>query len=171
MKILKAKNPYKHEYGDILYGNEYIEMINMEELRKKKYIYHTSPNQLDSKIRYKFKALFQYECPFIKGNRYYWFSPVFICTDIPNEIDLMHQFMEDYNGGWKSNKLKQIEQFDKYGEYPDKVYTLENEYLYMGHGYTYGTLPSDGSRDTDIVMIHISNGDIIVGKTWVWYNK
>ena len=41
----------------------------------------------------------------------------------------------------------------------------------MGHGYTYCTLPSDGSNHKDVCMIRLDNGDILVGQTWVWFNK
>ena len=165
--LVKAKKPYKHKIGDILFGNEYLENINLEDLKKKKYVYAFSNRRLNSELKKEFFEYFKYECPFIDGNRYFWFYPSFVFTDTPDEKDIMHQFMEDDNGGWRADKLKEIEEFDEY--------SIHNQFwaekFYMGHGYTSYTLPSDGSNNKDVVMVRLNNDDILVGQTWVWFNK
>lgn len=41
----------------------------------------------------------------------------------------------------------------------------------LGPGYTYGTLPDDGSPDTFPVVLDLSNGDKMVAIANAWYNK
>ena len=41
----------------------------------------------------------------------------------------------------------------------------------MGHGYMDIIFPNDGSGDKQIVGIELTNGDMLIGHAWIWYNK
>lgn len=171
MKVLKSEKQYKNKIGDILFGKEYLEEINIKELEKKRYCYDVSVNRLPKELQNELKKYFQYECPFIVGNRYLWFTPSFVFTDTPDKQEIMHQFQKTLKDkkmyGWFSDQIKAIEEFDEYRNND----TFGSEGLYMGHGYTDCTLPYDGSNHKDVCMIRVDNGDILVGQTWVWFNK
>jgi len=169
MKILKSKKSYKHHIGDILFGKEYLENVNLKDLKKKKYVYGISIRR--SEFKKELKKHFEYQCPFIDGNRYLWFLPSYVFTDTPNENDFSHHFQKDPKSakiyGYKKDRIEEIEEFDEHEQYNN----FGGENLYMGHGYTFGTLPSDGGNGKDVAMIRLDNGDILVGQLWVWFNK
>lgn len=43
--------------------------------------------------------------------------------------------------------------------------------LRLGHGYDFSRLPSDGYGSLIDLQVEIDNGDIVIFKTWEWYNK
>ena len=171
MKMMKPEKQYKNKIGDILHGEEYLEQLNINELKEKRYCYSTSIRRLSKEVQQEFKKHFLYVCPFIDGNHYYWFAPSFVFTEIPIEKAIEHMFQKTIAAeqiyGWKSDQIKMIEEFH---EYKDN-HPFYGEQLYMGHGYTDYTLPSDGCNHKDVCMVRLDNGDILVGQTWVWFNK
>lgn len=42
---------------------------------------------------------------------------------------------------------------------------------FLGHGYDFLRLPSDGSIKTIVVKIKMTNDDYLIAKTFEWYNK
>ena len=41
----------------------------------------------------------------------------------------------------------------------------------LGHGYTDGTLPSDGFGHHELACLELENEDLVVGWLYVWFNK
>ncbi len=105
-----------------------------------------------------------YQCPWSK-NEYVWFAPVAIII--------------------KDGDEKKYEKLPKYAttvlqksaKGPFKM--SPNDLLWnnqiidamMGHGYTVGTNPDDGMNRKNSVIIQLSNGDELIVRCWVWYNK
>lgn len=42
---------------------------------------------------------------------------------------------------------------------------------FMGHGYTHVTMPDSGTAEYRNAAMLLSNGDRLIGRTWIWYNK
>lgn len=153
--------------GDILYGKEYIYGQMQKEDTGKiaplitafSYDPWKTLEIYGIKEIQNLKDLFKYECPWTK-NTFYWFVPfgiiVYGSTDVYKNQKYNHDFCFD---------LKWHERMYKFEE-PTNL-----EIAMLGHGYTFGTLPYDGSGSYNMVKIKLSNGDFIAGRVWIWYNK
>lgn len=162
MKFIKQKTPYKDEIGDILYGKEYVKDINFSDLKKKKYTYIIRDLMFRDKdfkesLKDSLNKIFRYNCPFINGNKHYYFFPAFIFTDNCDKENVYNQFMDS----WKDDVIKDIKNNENFF----------TEKLYMGHGYDFGCLPHDGYNEKKIVCVETDSGDVLVGKVFVWFNK
>lgn len=174
LKLIEPKKKHttileKNIIGDILYGDKYMvgrfsHRKNKNELIKNKDIFY-----LDFSGHYNTWNLFEdnislefmYECPFVEGNRYYWFVPNVILTDDIKKYDeyITHHLKNiAYDMEW----IKQKYNYNARGEIHDSL---------LGHGYTDGTLPIDGHGYIDLLDAELDNGDMVIGHGWIWYNK
>jgi hypothetical protein len=168
--ILAPQHPLIPEIGDFLFATKFIHS----------YVKTTDPISSSfllffSGIDNPFKALklfnvhatelekqSKYECPFIQGNHYFGLLPLAInCSNIKTyRINDFASSSFDY--------LFDTEWQQKF-RHPLEIDPIPQSFL--GHGYTSGTLPSDGSNSLVNIKVQLSNGDFIIAKTWEWYNK
>lgn len=56
--------------------------------------------------------------------------------------------------------------------YKDEIFELNRiQNILMGTGYTFATLPSDGTYSKKLVKIDLENNDSLICSTFIWYNK
>jgi hypothetical protein len=169
--------PYKPEFGDILSGGEYLvrKVKNKEDLGDYLWVGTFGNNPWHAIERLgidstKLKAIFRYSCPFT-DNVYYHFIPVVVI--LKNGEKTYRKTFEDANGGPSTGfdylfDLEWSRGLTIKGVLPE-ANTIQMTML--GHGYTDGTLPNDGSGDFINVLIELDNGDFLFGHCWEWYNK
>jgi hypothetical protein len=175
ISIVKASKPYSPENGDILCGSEYI----CGEIKKGNYslevitdLSHVSsgvtitPMVVDLSFicNNPWKALstigvdysefikkVTYD-DYLTTNKYFWFVPdkMLLCGGI------FGYTISPSNLRYQTLNIRE----------PGKI-----QASFMGHGYTIGTLPSDGENDYIHAYVKLSNGDILYGFCWVWFNK
>lgn len=168
------KQPYTPDCGDILSGGEYL----VREVKGSEIIGNFLSSQAVSDNPWKslkvlgidvapLKKAFQYSCPYTR-NTYYHFIPLAILLIEGHDVDMYRKGPYE-SPSWNFafdlewNK-KRCHTFDDFGlnRVADSM---------LGHGYTDGTLPSDGSGEHIRVLIELSNGDFLFGYCWQWYNK
>jgi hypothetical protein len=167
IKPIKCEKPYTPDLGDILYGSEYIEKeIKKEDIKNLNTIpicvYNGGNPWLSLINRFGIDATVleeavKYSCPYT-DNHYYWFVPVRLVLRKNTITYYKKDSKDDYAydiDWWKSVNFR--------------MNTIINAHL--GHGYTDGTLPYDGSGNTEIVLVPLDNGDALLGYCWFWYNK
>jgi len=172
MKMIKPKKGKKLsvDCGDILYGEEYLRKFTQDELEKAFYAYPFEMpfNMEDSEFKEQFVQAFQYECPFIEGNKYFWFFPFTMFTNTRKEQHWWNAYMDSI----KKDAIDQIKSWQDQRKYEDDY--VEDHYyesIYLGHGYTHGTFPSDGNNSKEMAAVEMENGDLLIGKVFIWYNK
>lgn len=175
IKPVKQTTPYKPEIGDILSGGEYLvrKVENKEKLEDYLWIgtFGNNPWHAIERLGVDSKELresFRYECPFTK-NTYYHFIPVVLV--VKNGVEQYRDKFEVDNGSGEHNDyLFDLEWTKKMsgGVLPE---ASSIQMSMLGHGYTVGTLPSDGWGDFINVLIELDNGDFLFGHCWEWYNK
>jgi hypothetical protein len=110
------------------------------------------------------KTMLEYECPF-SDNKYYWFIPNLIL--IKNDVEIYRQGKlksKEYDYYFDTAFMKQM--------HGDRLFELDEvQRAFLGHGYTDGTLPSDGSGKLERAAVALENGDFLLGRTWLWFNK
>lgn len=164
MKIIKPRVLYQHSIGDILYGEELLGKVELKDLESLRYCYEFLSNEFDESIL----DAFIYECPFIEGNKHYWFFPSFKFTNLKEDTNYIHSdSFPNMANNFKNDQIRSIKNFNEYAEHNE----FHGKSVCMGHGYTSGTLPYDGINGKDIACLYMDNGDILVGFTWVWFNK
>jgi hypothetical protein len=177
IKPIKQTTPYKPEIGDILSGGEYLvrQVANKEKLENYLWVATFGNNPwhaierlgIDSK---ELKEAFRYKCPFT-DNIYYHFVPVALV--IKNGVDQYRKKFEEDNGSKDSNYNDFLFDLEWTKRMSGGVLPEANtiQMAFLGHGYTDGTLPSDGAGDFVNVLIELDNGDFLFGHCWIWYNK
>jgi hypothetical protein len=112
-----------------------------------------------------------YECPFMQGNRYYWFLPtVWFPLDYKNGMDracaagLVESWRKDmlYDQDWMTRVVSNSHE-------PFVINAIERSML--GHGFDSYCSPDDGMGSLTPAVMKLSNGEFIGGQVWVWYNK
>jgi len=173
LKIPKINNKrYTPEYGDILYGDEYIAgKVELKDIKHPILLSNFGNNTWETlkKFEIDYEMLQKrvtYEC-YMTGNKYYWFLPMMIlCGYSTKAYRGLSSFSDPY-----FNMLFDEEWTLQFLE----GYSVENinkiQQSLLGHGYTLGTLPSDGSNSIEVVWVEMSNGDKLVGFCWIWHNK
>jgi len=110
------------------------------------------------------------ECPW-SDNKYFIFYPIAILFQDKNTWDSKQN--DKYFGPYRDmffDRDWQMRRFEiKDREVHFSIGSVDRSLL--GHGYTEGTMPSDGGGGLKNAAMHLSNGDLIIGKVWVWYNK
>jgi hypothetical protein len=109
------------------------------------------------------KPRLRYACPWTK-NQYCLFYPALLfAPEIDSWMSAGRPLVEPWHvGSWDGSD------FDDNGEF--KIGSIIKSF--MGHGYTDGTLPDDGSGYTYSTVIYTTcPGVMVAGRVWVWYNK
>lgn len=173
-EAIKQSSPYKHPHGDILYGKEFI-AARAEDLESLRPILPlTGPrvghnpfaglNMVFGVEVVDLQKVFEYIDPWY-SNTYFWWVPhamvirngVECYKKLRAPVDTALDFFLDTD--WHNSNDR---------------FTFELNWItrsMLGHGYTSGTLPSDGSRELIPVLVELDNGDAIFGYCWVWFNK
>jgi hypothetical protein len=165
-------NPYSPDCGDILdEGKKYIlrKVENKEDLGDFVFLSCFSNDPWEAlKVlnisRVDLQFSFKYKCPWSE-NWYYHFIPVALVLKNGVEqyrTDNLKNSSFDY--AFDSSWAKQFTN----GVLPEAD---SIQMAFLGHGYTYGTLPCDGNGDLINVLIELDNGDMLFGHCWEWYNK
>ena len=117
----------------------------------------------------KFKKSLEYECPYTEYT-HYWAIPIYLFSERVDEIvdNTEEIYWKDY---FKDHKWQAKEHFPKHekGEHEFACNSIAKSFL--GAGYTYGILPSDGHGRIHDAITALDNGDFLGMKVWVWYNK
>jgi len=183
IKPIIQKKPYKPDIGDILSGGEYIKknVRDVSHVAGKSDEFKTffgdigkgfisiygNPWEILEDMNIEtadFKKIFQYECPYT-GNTYYHFIPIAIIVNHKSDVQQYRQLnfaSESYDYRFDLEwilKMQKIPEIDDIGR------------SMLGHGFTSGTLPSDGDGKFIRVLIELDNGDHLFGHCWEWYNK
>jgi hypothetical protein len=107
-----------------------------------------------------FRARSTYKCPFMHMNIYYWNMPVALISQNPERYEALSGNAYAMDSDWHK-KMYEERIFDL-GLVPRSL---------MGHGFTSGTLPSDGTPHIEKTLADVDNGDVIVCQTFIWFNK
>jgi len=172
IKPVVAKTFQGEDYGDILYGSEYVshtyDFDKLESIKSEKIglisLIRPDPwheaerlNVDLSKIRDKVI----YECPYIIGNRYFWMIPTAII--VKNDVDQYRKpnfdsamFEYKFDASFVLNGIRVLSHIERAS---------------LGHGYTTCTLPCDGDNELKRFLVNLDNGDQVIFVGWVWYNK
>jgi hypothetical protein len=117
--------------------------------------------QIPEEFIEKLKETAKYICPWL-DNIYYGTLPIAVATFDKTKYKLLSKYELDtdwhksFHGGGDVDKLF----------IPNIL-----ESSFMGHGYTIGTLPSDGSHTLTLCMIELPNKDYLICLTFAWHNK
>jgi len=185
IKIIKQKKIAKGskvcDIGDILYGDGFFIKPHEDFFGKKKFLplaalYYNPWHSLEALgIDFeKFKKELEYEDYVEKRNIYYWAIPIFLFSDDVDEI--IDKTKAIY---WKDiHKDHEWQVRSYFRQWGDEDNPLEKDFrlskileAMLGHGYTYGTIPSDGSGEQKNALVELSDGNFLGCKVWVWYNK
>jgi len=176
IKLMKRnklqKMVWEDFFGDILYCEDYIYGL-VEESDADKMVpllnfYYTMPWEtmkgfgIEGTKELKEESI--YQCPWT-DNKFHWFVPYAL---------IIHGSPDVYKPKEIPPYLKHFYDYSLDIEWHSAVSIFEDsgiETSLYGHGYTSGTLPSDGSGRIWKAKIKLSNGDFIAGHLWVWYNK
>lgn len=108
-----------------------------------------------------------YECPFITGNRFFGIYPIGIQLQYNSTIDKYRI------GRFASQDFNYLFDLEFQKSNIRQLLELNNPFLrtFIGSGYTMATLPSDGQSMETNASVRLSNGDSLLVKTFIWYNK
>jgi len=177
-KLIKSSG--KPNIGDMLYGAEYfhgeLNKSHSTNMNKRyeglEYFYLDNIHELGWLALKLFvdevpnQQNFMYECPYI-GNRHFWLLPIAIMSDD------IQKYKSKVSDCWFKEMVFDFDFVS--GNAPinealeDGGSTLIKSF--MGHGYTDGTLPNDGSGNRELITMKLDNGDYIVAISHIWYNK
>lgn len=179
--ILTQPTPIEFAYGDLMCGDHsyYIRHTSRKELASKslyrlEYVANNpwealevlslTQVALDLQVVRLIKNISKYDCPYT-GLSFTGLMPLAIATNHPEQwfntkawwYDMMAD--QEYNSDWIED-LK-----------AGKVKLTPITQCVIGPGYTSGTMINDGGTSIDVVVMDVSNGDMIVACTHDWHNK
>jgi hypothetical protein len=115
----------------------------------------------------KMRTRAMYNCPFDKNCTFYGVSPIAIMSD-----NVYKYRTKEFARGSFNEMAWDLEWTRQFGFNKEGILDLGGiTSSFLGHGYTDGTLPSDGSGSIELVKVPINNGDWLVCWAWKWYNK
>ncbi len=173
MNILVSEKPARCELGDVLYGEEYIDSWLSDDFAEEplniillSLCYpHTfaalslmgfeNANEVYRKL--------EYQCPWTK-NKYIWFAPVAIV--VKNGDEKKYNKVPKYATTVLKKSAKGVFEMS-----PERMFENSIINTMMGHGYTYVTCPDDGHGRPEGAIVQLSNGDELIVRCWIWYNK
>ena len=166
IQIIKQPKPYSPEYGDILYGAEYVEKeVKKEDINKvipigarSSYIWESLEGRFGIEVA-SIRDELIYGCPW-SDNRYYWCLPEWLVLR-ENDVNYYKELdtpLKTFGYYWDTEWWLRVFR----GEVLNRVIST-----FLGHGYTSGTLPSDGSGEIKPVLIGLDNGDALYAHCWI----
>ena len=198
-----APQAWKPEIGDVLKGEEYPKQPLTKEMVLETPcligVGSVSENLWRGLARLNINPtelmeIFEYRCPFVKGNRYWMFIPHiilaqevepyapegFVSGDVETTVTA-RPYVDPYLAmALDSDWMKQCH-FGIYSEdsgardtgkitrWPIEMSGIQQ--AMAGHGYTNCTLPCDGHGRSEPMCLLLSNDDLLAGWLWVWFNK
>ena len=188
VKVLRARRDRKFKsHGEILYGADYLEDLadlgsdindrvkNWMALREAKAvllsILHVNTWEALRGIGIDVSALrdaVRYQCPYTQ-HEYFWMMPISLFGDVEKYKEKAKETLPD----WKVDHAFDFEYtcFATSCESPVDWYFGDVTSLFMGSGYTVGTLYTDGSRNRRRLRVRLSDGNWFMVETWEWFNK
>lgn len=170
IKLVKAKEPYPHDHGDLNWGANDINvwLSPMRKLPTPRLPLLLAPNPWESLILMGVDArdlCVRYECG-VTGLEFWAVVPIGIYT-----VDVRRYRPDQIAGGFYDYYYdlewhKQMNP-DVFGE----NYLPDISRVMLGTGYTSFCRPSDGSKELTSFLAQLDNGDHLHVKTWMWYNK
>lgn len=167
MNIATPKLVAKPRIGNVLYGERFLSRVELvvADLEGKRLIRNPNRrfNLADLGIATDaLEAKVVYGCPWTE-NKYYWMFPLGVVTD-----DEKRYGLDNSKEPWMCRLISASEHSIDHVD-PSEWCKVTDAML--GHGYTTGTLPSDGHGRKVLATIPLDNGDDILVVCWVWFNK
>lgn len=155
--LVKGK-PFQPKLGDILFGAEFVNGLMPPEFEAY-LLSHWNFNHWEALYQLGIKAsdlsdAAEYECPW-RSTPFYHIYP-FAISDVSKEALK--------NLPWVKPVRFSHANFSTVG--PDKI-----DLSFLGHGYTSGTLPSDGSIARNVFVVKLSDGRSLYCYGFLWFNK
>lgn len=118
-----------------------------------------------------FKTM-KYDCPFIDGNSFYSALPVaaFIKPEYKDDILAIQGRKLNFYHKDMINMKNIKDSFFVGSAHPEALRSRSDHVFRLGHGYTDCTLPSDGSTDTELMLIEYEHAYLLVDVRF-WYNQ
>ena len=170
VKIVRQDQKFNPEIGDLVYDHDNI-ICGFTDLGNPTPIFgllnflSSNPFMNLQKMGVSLEYLrdTKYGCIFNPPNTYFGIVPRAIRTNCsgPYRVNFLKNKQYDwiFDTEWQNSFRDSIL----------KDNSIVNSFL--GTGYNYGTLPSDGSIEKVLVDIELSNGDYIIASTFEWFNK
>jgi len=194
------ETPIDPELGDHLFGERWLAPLTQQEVEEKEVLFlHMWNNNIwrilvglghDEKALDDFKQEVSYECPFDGNFSFYGVIPVAIMSDDISKYRSERFENESYDIFWDAEWMRDMGGLKNSRSYNAITSTecflsereLESDFYYqlplcgterafLGHGYTCGTLPTDGHGRLVQAKIPLDNKDFVGVITWIWYNK
>ncbi len=177
LTLIRAKSPAKPKIGDILYGQEWLDrFVESRDLIGRK-LFNLSWLHPDGWLALEHLGIpvveidseVQYSCPWVGTNVYSWWYPIAIILDgaddayserVSRTLSFIQEIREKSRNFMKHFGFRDFE-----------LSKLGVTAAMMGHGYTVGTLPSDGHGSRKWAIVKMSNGDELLVCCWEWFNK
>lgn len=136
----------------------------------------------------KFFTETSYRCPFNNIKHYCVLPLALISKNITNNYPAYMDTINEFNKKMVQDTDYDFSLFFNTNFYDDKelivkglfpfeetIYEINNSNnpvdILLGSGYTYGQLPHDGHNEYKILGLELSNGDYLLVKAILWYNK
>jgi hypothetical protein len=174
------------DIGDFLFGEKYIYRLRQKDLDDNEillltYFAYFGPNALAKLGCFslpsveKFLNDSAYQCPFRKKEQeFFGLYPMAILSQDIHKYRLGDLRNSHYDIAFDVEWTKSMTCTAYDTKTKEKIVAINVDHIakaYMGHGYTSGTLPYDGSGRIELVKVRLSNGDWLVCATWEWFNK
>jgi len=170
-RVTTPAKPAVPENGGVLYARQFLSRIgiSVDDLAGKRLVQARGYRGFDGLANLGVDAStlqnrVLYACPW-SGKRYYWMFPLGVVTDAAG--------VGRYGDcpPWRCRAILREEDIedDTEGIDPNDFGGVVSAML--GHGYTEGTLPSDGCCGQMLATVPLDNGDEILVVCWVWFNK
>lgn len=183
--IEKREGPLDNESGDFIFGYKYVYLLEQKDLDENQILLlvhfaYFTPNAL---ITLGFSPVSVetflddgvYTCPFRrkKEQEFFGMYPLAILSKDISKYRVGNLKNNAYDMAFDNDWTKGMSaiDYDKDGNKLVKIPVDNIAEVYLGHGYTEGNIPYDGSGSRKQVKVKLSNGDWLVCLTWEWYNK
>lgn len=168
---MPAEQRLQEDGGDILFGKEYLaSATEAERLGQTPFVLLEAihPNPLTALISLRvdtdaFERAMTYTCPYTTYT-HLWAVPVAILSSRPSLYPPSDAFARSYAHAfdWRWNA----------GQWGDRIFKLDRVgQMLLGSGYTNFTGAQDGSGSQELNKVPMDNGDFVLVRHWVWYNK
>jgi len=170
-RVTTPAKPAEPENGDVLCAPQFLSRIgvSVEDLTGKRLVQTSGYRGFDGLASLGVDATTLqgrafYDCPW-SGNRYYWMFPLGIITTTGGIERYGRNLIGD--SPWRCRVISRSGDVGNVD--PSEFDGIVNAML--GHGYTEGTLPSDGCGEKVLATVPLDNGDEILVACWVWFNR